>query len=218
MKLRSILIPAVGIFALSACDTITPIISGGNTSASSSGRASGSLGCSTLQTSQNVSVRNAESGVVKTTSSGDCGPVAAAPQPVTPQRVAAAPASPPPKPTPVVSKPVVTISGDIAFDVNSSAIKPAFRAELDSIAQRLQSSGVNRFTIVGHTDSDGSEEYNLKLSERRAKAVADYLATRGIARNTMITSGSGEELPISDNSTESGKAANRRVEIFARSS
>ena len=220
MKIRSILVPALGLFALSACDTVAPYLSDSATSVSASGRASGPVGgCNTRQTQTSQSIRNSGAGSNQTTGSGDCAPKAApaAPQPVTPQRVAVAPVQPAPIPRPVVSKPVVTISGDIAFDVNSSAIKPAFKAELNSIAQRLQGSGVERFTIVGHTDSDGGEEYNLKLSERRAKSVADYLATQGIPRHKMITSGSGEELPISDNDSDSGKAANRRVEIFARS-
>ena len=220
MKIRSILIPAVALFALSACDTIAPYISDSSSSVATSGRATGpSGGCNTLQSSQNTAIANQNAGSIRTSSTGNCEPKAPVQQAVvTPQRVAVAPAKPAPIPRPVISKPVVTISGDIAFEVNSAAIKPAFKAELNSIAQRLQTSGVDRFTIVGHTDSDGSEEYNLKLSERRAKSVADYLATQGIPRHQMLTSGSGEELPISDNSSDSGKAANRRVEIFARSS
>jgi outer membrane protein OmpA-like peptidoglycan-associated protein len=67
--------------------------------------------------------------------------------------------------------------------------------------------------VYGHTDSTGSDSYNLDLSQRRASAVADYLTMRGVQSARLGTRGFGESQPIASNDTEEGKAANRRVEI-----
>ena len=67
--------------------------------------------------------------------------------------------------------------------------------------------------IAGHTDSTGPDSYNQSLSERRANSVAAYLRSRNVNSQRLITLGMGESRPIADNSTESGRAANRRVEI-----
>ena len=67
--------------------------------------------------------------------------------------------------------------------------------------------------IMGHTDSDSSEAYNLKLSERRANAVMDYIVSKGIAANRLTSKGFGESDPIASNDTREGKAKNRRVEL-----
>ena len=66
---------------------------------------------------------------------------------------------------------------------------------------------------MGHTDSTGSEQYNLDLSRRRADSVSNYLVSRGVARARIETIGYGEQYPVADNTTESGRAQNRRVEI-----
>lgn len=66
-------------------------------------------------------------------------------------------------------------------------------------------------TVVGHTDSSGSEEYNQRLSEARAASVATYLEGKGISQGRLLSSGAGESEPVSDNSTAEGRAANRRV-------
>ena len=73
--------------------------------------------------------------------------------------------------------------------------------------------GLN-FYVEGHTDSDGDDSLNLKLSEDRAKAVADLLISMGISQNRLKTAGWGESKPTSDNSTPEGKANNRRVEFI----
>ena len=68
-------------------------------------------------------------------------------------------------------------------------------------------------TVDGHTDSVGSDASNQKLSEQRAASVADYLATLGVSRDRMVTTGHGETMPVASNDTEEGKQANRRVEV-----
>ena len=68
--------------------------------------------------------------------------------------------------------------------------------------------------VTGHTDNTGSREYNQTLSERRARSVADYLATQSVASSRMYVQGVGLEQPIADNSSASGRAMNRRVELY----
>jgi outer membrane protein OmpA-like peptidoglycan-associated protein len=104
--------------------------------------------------------------------------------------------------------------GSVAeFDVDSSAIRPQFRSTLDDIAQTLTSYPETYVDVYGHTDSDGSDAYNLALSQRRAQSVADYLVTRGVQRARIATEGFGESQPIASNATAEGKQQNRRVEI-----
>jgi len=70
-----------------------------------------------------------------------------------------------------------------------------------------------RALVEGHTDSIGSEAYNLRLSERRANAVADYMESQGISSSRITTKGWGKSKPVADNRTKEGRAKNRRVEI-----
>ena len=86
---------------------------------------------------------------------------------------------------------LATISGDVAFDVNSANIKADFAASLDLLAEEMLARTGSRFSIIGHTDATGSESYNQQLSERRAKAVADYLVTRGVSREVLSILGLG---------------------------
>ena len=110
---------------------------------------------------------------------------------------------------------VASISGDVAFDVDSAVIKPSFYATLDQMAEQInQRASDARYTIVGHTDSDASNEYNQALSERRARAVAGYLISKGVNSGQLSVLGLGETRPIASNNTEAGKAQNRRVEIY----
>ena len=110
---------------------------------------------------------------------------------------------------------VASISGDVAFDVDSAVIKTSFYSTLDRIASQIQSrSSTARYTIVGHTDSDASNEYNQDLSERRARAVASYLISKGVDAGQLSVLGLGETRPIASNATAEGKAQNRRVEIY----
>lgn len=123
---------------------------------------------------------------------------------------AAAPATPPPAPEPVV---IASISGDVAFDLNKATLKPEFRYELDQIIRTLNESPETSFEIVGHADSTGEADYNQGLSERRAKAVADYFAQNGISASRFTSSGRGEMDPVASNETRDGRAKNRRVDI-----
>lgn len=110
----------------------------------------------------------------------------------------------------------INIPNDISFDVGSAAIKPQLRAVLDPFVTSLQGDPTAQITIVGHTDSTGSEATNNKLSVERADSVRDYITTRGVAANRITTVGRGEREPIAENTTEAGRAKNRRVEIFLR--
>jgi len=100
------------------------------------------------------------------------------------------------------------------FDFDSAALKPEMQAALDGFASKVMTSkGNESLSITGHTDSIGSEAYNQGLSERRAGAVAGYLAGKGIDAGMMRTQGAGESQPAADNGTREGRAKNRRVEI-----
>ena len=102
---------------------------------------------------------------------------------------------------------------DVTFAVNSDTISPQMRSTLDGVAQSMIDYPNSLIDVMGHTDSTGSDQYNLDLSRRRAEAVANYLVSRGVARARIETIGYGEQYPIADNTTESGRSANRRVEI-----
>ena len=98
------------------------------------------------------------------------------------------------------------------FDFDKAVLKPGMKAALDDLANRIKASkGQEQLTITGHTDSIGSEAYNMGLSERRAKAAAAYLESMGITG--ISTNGMGESSPVADNGTKAGRAKNRRVEI-----
>ncbi len=98
------------------------------------------------------------------------------------------------------------------FDFDSAVLKPEMKSALDAFADKVKASpGHESVTVIGHTDSTGPEDYNMKLSERRAKAAAAYLESVGI--DSIATEGRGESQPIADNSTREGRAQNRRIEI-----
>lgn len=106
------------------------------------------------------------------------------------------------------------IPSDISFDVGRADIKPNLRPILDQFAQGLQGQPNTEVRIIGHTDSTGSDELNDRLSVQRAQATRDYLAARGVDPRQVQVAGRGEREPVADNSTEQGRARNRRVEIF----
>lgn len=110
----------------------------------------------------------------------------------------------------------VNIPSDISFDTGSATIKPQMRSVLDPFAASLKDDPNVRLTIVGHTDSTGSDAINNPLSIERAQSVRDYLAVRGVSPSRIQTAGHGEREPVADNSTEAGRARNRRVEIYLR--
>lgn len=107
------------------------------------------------------------------------------------------------------------VTRGILFDVNSDKIKPESYGTLKEIAKVLQDNKDVRVKIVGHTDSDGSNESNLDLSKRRSASVKNALTTEfGIEAARMETDGKGEMEPVVDNNTPEGKANNRRVEFI----
>jgi outer membrane protein OmpA-like peptidoglycan-associated protein len=110
----------------------------------------------------------------------------------------------------------LTLANEVSFDVDSITIKPAFRPSLAKAADVLKQYDTE-ITIVGHTDSSGSESYNQSLSERRAEAVRSELARLGVPYARMGAAGRGEMEPRADNATPSGRAENRRVEILVQS-
>jgi len=102
----------------------------------------------------------------------------------------------------------------ITFDYDSYAVKPQFQTTLNEVAQTLSSYNQTYIDVMGHTDSTGSDAYNQQLSERRAQAVANYLAQRGVEPQRMATIGYGEsQLLYNPDDTEAKREANRRVEI-----
>jgi outer membrane protein OmpA-like peptidoglycan-associated protein len=103
--------------------------------------------------------------------------------------------------------------GNVTFAFDSAALNPKFNSVLDKVAQTLVEYDQTVIQIAGHTDSTGSHAYNMKLSEQRAASVKTYLAGHGVPGQRMHTIGAGPDHPIADNSTEAGRAENRRVEI-----
>jgi outer membrane protein OmpA-like peptidoglycan-associated protein len=101
----------------------------------------------------------------------------------------------------------------VNFANNADDLSGEAMAVLDEAVETLKRYPGIKVEIAGHTDSNNSDEYNMDLSERRAKAVRDYFMSRVIPADTLTAKGYGESQPIADNSTEEGRAANRRVEL-----
>lgn len=108
---------------------------------------------------------------------------------------------------------VITLSGSVLFRSDESALMPGAETRLDQVFDALASSGDRNVLVEGYTDSQGSDSYNLDLSQHRADAVRDYLMHRGYAAGRIRSRGIGEGRPIADNATAEGRANNRRVEI-----
>ena len=108
----------------------------------------------------------------------------------------------------------LNIPSDISFDSGRADIKPNFRQILDQFAQSLRDNPGSTVRIIGHTDSTGSDAINNPLSVNRAASTRTYLVDRGVAPNRIVTDGRGSHEPIADNGNDSGRARNRRVEIF----
>jgi OOP family OmpA-OmpF porin len=122
-----------------------------------------------------------------------------------------------PPPEPKVITETTTLSAAALFAFDSDVIKADARPELDHIAERVRGlSSVDSVSIVGHTDSVGSDAYNEKLSMRRANAVKRYLTDDGVDAGVMSASGMGESQPVADNRTSEGRAQNRRVEVVVK--
>ncbi|MDQ1315719.1 MAG: OmpA-like protein [Pseudomonadota bacterium] len=128
-------------------------------------------------------------------------PVAATPAPLAP--VVAAPA-------PVVVK--MTLEG-VNFDFDKATLRQEDLAIIDRDVAALEKWGNVNVEVAGHTDSRGSDEYNVDLSQRRAEAVRNYLISKGIAAERLSAKGYGESRPVADNATDEGRFMNRRVEL-----
>lgn len=134
--------------------------------------------------------------------------------PPPPPRVVRAP-PPPPPPPPVVKKKIV-LRG-VHFDFDKATIRSDSVPVLREAAKTLKENPSVNVIIEGHTDSQGTEEYNERLSVRRANAVKDYLVKLGVAANRLTAQGKGESQPVASNDTEEGRAENRRVELLTQS-
>jgi outer membrane protein OmpA-like peptidoglycan-associated protein len=109
---------------------------------------------------------------------------------------------------------IVTLSSNkIHFDTNSSVVKEDSRQTLVQLANVLKQYPEDIILVAGHTDSDGAADYNMRLSEARAQAVADILIANGVAIESVQSHGYGETQPVAENTTTDGKAQNRRVEL-----
>lgn len=106
----------------------------------------------------------------------------------------------------------LNVPADFSFAVGRSDIRPEMRPVLDEIGRNLDKNV--HVTIVGHTDSTGGDALNEQLSIDRAAAVRDYLSVRGVAPSRVSVQGRGAREPVASNSTDAGRAANRRVEIY----
>lgn len=106
------------------------------------------------------------------------------------------------------------IPSDISFDVGRADIKPNFRTVLDTFASGLVTNPRSNVTVIGHTDSTGSDAVNNPLSLNRAASVRDYIANKGVASSRVTIEGRGSREPLVANDTAANKAKNRRVEIF----
>lgn len=107
----------------------------------------------------------------------------------------------------------VTFPSGILYPFNSTEILPAGKSNLQQLASSLQQYPNSDILIVGHTDSVGTDAYNLDLSQRRALAASTYLQSLGVPSTRLHTAGRGESEPIQPNDTEEGRAQNRRVEV-----
>lgn len=106
------------------------------------------------------------------------------------------------------------IPSDVSFDVGRSAIKPNFDPILNQFATTLTQHPETTISIIGHTDSTGTDAINNPLSIDRANSARDYLVGRGVARTRIATDGRGSREPVSDNGSAQGRDKNRRIEIF----
>lgn len=121
---------------------------------------------------------------------------------------------PPPVPAPTPApEPRKLILEGVNFDNDKAALRPEAIAILDQAAATLKEWGDIKVEVAGHTDANNSDAYNLRLSQRRAYAVRNYLVDKGVAAERLTARGYGESRPIADNATEEGRFKNRRVEL-----
>jgi outer membrane protein OmpA-like peptidoglycan-associated protein len=107
----------------------------------------------------------------------------------------------------------VTFESGLLFDYDSDVLRDAARKNLATLAASLEKYPNTDLMIVGHTDATGPDAYNMSLSERRAAAASNYLASEGVARTRLRSTGRGESEPVAPNDTEANRQKNRRVEV-----
>jgi outer membrane protein OmpA-like peptidoglycan-associated protein len=138
--------------------------------------------------------------------------------PPPPPKFAPPPPPPPPKPTPPPPPPPPPKQPisfhSVYFDFDKSTLKPEAVAELDRAAKIMLDNPDVWLELQGNTDSIGTEDYNMKLGERRAKAVFDYLKSKGVVANRLKTMSFGESKPEASNKTAEGRTENRRVDLI----
>lgn len=149
-------------------------------------------------------------------------PVPAPPAPVA-QAPAPAPAYvAPPAPAPVAVAPEAApvpkklVLEGVNFDFDESVIRPEDQANIDKDIATLEQWGKVNIEVAGHTDSRGSDEYNMTLSQQRADAVRNHLIKKGIEADRLTAVGYGESQPVADNATDEGRFKNRRVELIQK--
>ncbi|MGH8119322.1 MAG: OmpA family protein [Gammaproteobacteria bacterium] len=105
---------------------------------------------------------------------------------------------------------------DVHFAFDSAELTNEAKSVLDAAVATINSNPSDTISVEGHTDSTGSDAYNSQLSQRRARSVADYLASRGVSASRLQAVGKGESYPVASNDTSEGRSQNRRVEIIAK--
>jgi len=113
----------------------------------------------------------------------------------------------------VVTETKIELKQTVFFDTNKATIKSVSFALLNDVAQALTDNPKIKVEIGGHTDSQGNDSFNLKLSQKRAESVRTYLIKKGVTSDRLVPKGYGENVPIADNRTSDGRAQNRRVEF-----
>jgi len=112
-----------------------------------------------------------------------------------------------------MNKFTIVMPYDVTFGFNQYELKSEFNELLNTVAEAINMAPELNVEVVGHTDNVGTAKYNYKLSEKRAKTVADYLTSRDVGKKRLMVKGVGFDEPIATNDTEEGRAQNRRVEI-----
>ena len=146
-------------------------------------------------------------------------PVVAEPEPApAPAPVVAAPEpAPAPAPAPVAyvaPEPKKLVLEGVNFDFDKATLRQDEVSDLDKNVEALKEWGDVDVEVAGHTDSKGSDKYNMKLSKQRADAVRNFLITKGVSADRLTAKGYGESQPVADNATEEGRFKNRRVELI----
>ncbi|MEO8633942.1 MAG: OmpA family protein [Gemmatimonadales bacterium] len=107
----------------------------------------------------------------------------------------------------------ITFDSGLLFDVNSDVLRSEARTNLSELAKSFDKYDGSDILVIGHTDADGTEDYNQALSVRRSNSAASYLVSQGVGGSRIQTLGLGETEPVASNETEAGKQTNRRIEV-----